>query len=552
MQYLNRSVLTCQPARASLRMKGSPRPSPLITLITFAPVQGFISSSRKLRDLYGSSLLLSYLAKAIMGDAEQRLGIGAVVSPALVSTSRGTPNLLVIQGDYRQGHGRDALRQAWFAVLEGCRTWLEQEFQSHFVFDWANAWNQARLHSWEYFHAQGPTISEARARMRLAKQARNWQAINWTGESSSLSGAEAVVWPEMGAVIDPRNLEHQQKIDQLSRRFAATLATHDQLGEAFISISEQLSLNELVKRLVTYRPVAERAFAGESFADLGPENFKDLADAGRVVWFMADGDSIGSYLHRLTQSGKGDEVTALRSFSAAMRRWAASLYATVPEAMHNKATVIYAGGDDLLGALHDVPGIRPSDPPRKALDPADLWCWLELFPSTIWPRHQQHGLTVSMGLVWCQGGIPQRQALAQVRLAEKAAKKAGRNRFALRLLFRNGQHLEWICPWLLLPQLRYAFRDREQRRGEDALWRHLSDDLEWLAGRGALSHATALALWQTYFSDRLPPPASHHSSELTTSNTIHQPLAEWMQAMARTMASLSSSRANDPLLPSRR
>jgi CRISPR-associated protein Cmr2 len=39
------------------------------TLITFAPVQGFISSSRKLRDLYGSSLLLSYLARAVITDA---------------------------------------------------------------------------------------------------------------------------------------------------------------------------------------------------------------------------------------------------------------------------------------------------------------------------------------------------------------------------------------------------------------------------------------------------------------------------------------------------
>ena len=51
-------------------------------MITFAPVQGFISNSRKLRDLYGSSLLLSYLAKAILDDAQQRLGPDAVVSPA--------------------------------------------------------------------------------------------------------------------------------------------------------------------------------------------------------------------------------------------------------------------------------------------------------------------------------------------------------------------------------------------------------------------------------------------------------------------------------------
>jgi hypothetical protein len=35
----------------------------IYTAITFAPVQGFIEKSRKLTDLYGSSFLLSYLAK---------------------------------------------------------------------------------------------------------------------------------------------------------------------------------------------------------------------------------------------------------------------------------------------------------------------------------------------------------------------------------------------------------------------------------------------------------------------------------------------------------
>ena len=36
------------------------------TAVTFAPVQSFIRSSRKLRDLYGSSLLLSHLARALL------------------------------------------------------------------------------------------------------------------------------------------------------------------------------------------------------------------------------------------------------------------------------------------------------------------------------------------------------------------------------------------------------------------------------------------------------------------------------------------------------
>ena len=51
--------------------------------ITFAPVQGFIEKSRKLRDLYGSSFILSYLAKAICNKA-QSLDC-QVISPASIN-----------------------------------------------------------------------------------------------------------------------------------------------------------------------------------------------------------------------------------------------------------------------------------------------------------------------------------------------------------------------------------------------------------------------------------------------------------------------------------
>jgi CRISPR-associated protein Cmr2 len=55
-------------------------------------VQSFIRSSRKLRDLYGSSLLLSHLARALHDDAQRKLGPDAVISPAAVNSTRGVPN----------------------------------------------------------------------------------------------------------------------------------------------------------------------------------------------------------------------------------------------------------------------------------------------------------------------------------------------------------------------------------------------------------------------------------------------------------------------------
>jgi CRISPR-associated protein Cmr2 len=493
-------------------------------VITFAPVQGFISSSRKLRDLYGSSLLLSYLAKAIINDAEQRLGADCVISPALVNTSRGTPNLLVIGGDYRKGHGRDALQAAWAAVLEGCRQWLEQNLTDQRPFQWQAAWDQVRLHSWEFFHAQGDTIAAARTRLREIKQARDWQAINWTGESSTLSGASAVCRPTMAAVVDPRT-QSTARLDQETRQFAEALRSQPMLGEAFIGGNEQLSLTELVKRLVTYAPIAQQALTGEALNELLPERFQAIADARRRVWFMADGDRVGEHLSRMAKGDPAQEAAVLRHFSAAMRTWAQSLYELVPETMLNKATVVYAGGDDLLGALHGG-GDEDADP----LSPAELLHWLQCFSTQIWPAHQQEGLTVSMGLVWTQGKVPQREALAQLREAERQAKNAGRDRFALRVLFNSGRHLEWICPWRFLPRLLEAIP--ESRPGARSFWRRLNDDLEQLQARRGLTDSTAKALWIAHFSDRLALP--------TAADLGPQPLHEWMLAMTRVLSTIKA------------
>jgi CRISPR-associated protein Cmr2 len=43
-----------------------PASETIYTAISFAPVQGFIEKSRKLRDLYGASLILSYLSSKLL------------------------------------------------------------------------------------------------------------------------------------------------------------------------------------------------------------------------------------------------------------------------------------------------------------------------------------------------------------------------------------------------------------------------------------------------------------------------------------------------------
>jgi len=530
------------------------------TAVTFAPVQSFIRASRKLRDLYGSSLLLSHLARALADDAAAR-GL-TVISPASVSSSRGVPNVLVIEGDYRKGHAREALLGTWLNVLEACRRWVQGEMPGT-AFEWQSSWKACANHTWELFHGQGNTIQEARQALAINKQQRDWSVPNWTGESSTLSSAEAVVWPGMGTVKDPRELP-PGLISERAREFLRLLRENQNLGEAFAGENEEISLIELVKRLVTYPAVGQAAFATKTdpnpnIKDLIPRRFQDLSLIARenqaekakqsesIVWFMADGDGIGDHLQSLAQ--KEGEQKALQSFSQAMRSWAAGLYDRVPDVMEKQAMVVYAGGDDLFGALHET------EPGANDLNTNHLWRWLRQFPK-IWEQCEQKNLTVSMGLVWADAKVPQREALQHAREAEASAKARGKNRFALRLLYASGNHLEWTCPWEWLDPILEHYTDREgrslkaSRDGRPPSWRHLAEDLQWLQSRQAIaaqrtgssaitggaarSHPVSEALLQAYFPGWRPP----RQPEEGEGRSIDQ----WLLDLGRVMAGLEKHR----------
>ena len=541
-------------------------PGSRFTAVTFAPVQSFIRASRKLRDLYGSSLLLSHLARSLADDATSR--DLTVISPAFVDSSRGVPNVLVIEGDYRKGHAREALLRTWKQVLAECRRWLEEALAGSDLApddweqSWGSSWKACGLHTWELFHGQGRTIQEARQALAVNKQQRDWNVPNWTGESSTLSSAEAVVWPGMGVVRDPRQVTAGE-ISEQACSFLNELRQHTSLGEAFAGKKEEISLTELVKRLVTYPAVAAEAFGfGSSVSvptrELIPARIQLTSTRGEeddqpesIVWFMADGDGIGDHLQSLAQ--QEGEKKALQSFSQSMRSWAAGLYDLVPDVMEQQAMVVYAGGDDLFGALHET------EPGAHDLTTDHLWRWLRKFPK-IWEKCGQTNLTVSMGLVWADAKVPQREALQHAREAEASAKARGKNRFALRLLYASGNHLEWTCPWEWLDPILHAYTDREGRKGKAAKWRHLAEDLQWLHGRQAIaanrtvpnrtdpnrtvpqtsaarpspSQPVAEALLQTYFPGWRPPRAPEEGEGRS--------LDHWLLDLGRVMAGLEKHR----------
>ncbi|MEM9119715.1 MAG: type III-B CRISPR-associated protein Cas10/Cmr2 [Cyanobacteria bacterium P01_F01_bin.56] len=534
---------------------------PVYTAITFAPVQGFIEKSRKLRDLYGSSFILSYLSEQVCNEARHHLRPNVsitqikwpddpVVSPALISVTQGVPNQILIKGKFPRDLAEQAFYSAWKKILDACKSWIEAKVQlrkDETRWDygyWSRFWDAWGNHAWEFFWATGigETGDAAKEALNEVKFARAWTGVNWTGESSTLSGMDGRAWPHMGQYDRTRS---QAAIDAEVKEFYGQLMSH--LSEATITDREFLSIPELVKRLVTVPDVVRHAEAAGrpqrlkvevpfTFKDVNrllnqtPDNEQDsVEEADRngsernqeevkrwTGWFQGDGDRAGDFLLQKPDSD-------LHRFSENMRCWGKDLWKQLPKndfqeteyqqwrkKLDKDGRIVYAGGDDFLGILY-------RNAPYPEMSPLECLQWFETFKSTIWSQAKEP-ITVSVGFVWAAPNVPQRDVLQHCRESEQSAKRNGRDRIALRILFNDGKHLEWTCPWWLLegnpgdelapetaPEtgILAAYRDRRQVQGHDAQpnWTHLYNDVAALEARHGFAGGieVALGLIEIYF-----------------------------------------------------
>jgi CRISPR-associated protein Cmr2 len=527
---------------------------PVYTAISFAPVQGFIEKSRKLRDLYGASLILSYLSQKIAETAEEHLGKESVISPGLINLQKGMPNRILVRGELTREIVQKAFLGEWQRILEICRQWVENNIGiPKEEYDWAQRPDQTNLgewekwdkYAWEIFIGWGrpdpndPTknlIQAAMEDLETRKLKRDWIAINWVGESSSLSGTDTIVWHRLGKPRHPgypfteaENAEIKHFYRQLAWVLDDPYQRKNQLAPPGIEIegkyiaeNERLSVPELVKRLVTLPKIAKQIGI-----DQLEEGFKDIVrEAGYWTgWFMGDGDKVGDKLKQLAEQDANDcaqQENKLLLFSELMREWGKEFEQRKDLFSQGKCRVIYAGGDDFMGVLY-------SEENQAKLRPIDVWDWLQELPQK-W-EELQHDLkdklkldfTYSVGFVWAGHQVPQRDILQHCREAEQRSKSLGRNRVTIRVLFNSGQYVQWTCPWKYKDQekdkeldaltilTRYRDRDGIQRTKDDSTkipnWKHIYSDWATLKARHAIQldksdskhKKIAIALFDLYF-----------------------------------------------------
>ncbi|MBD2207804.1 CRISPR-associated protein Cmr2 [Calothrix sp. FACHB-1219] len=503
------------------------------TAITFAPVQGFIERSRKLRDLYGASELLSYLSKKII-DAATLEGL-EVISPGSPDIEQGTPNRILLKGNFPEQQARDTLLSAWKEVIDHCRQWLNDNLRHLGPYYWDDDWNRWANHSWEIFWAQANSPTSVMRELENNKLSRNWIGINWIGESSSLTGTDGIAFPGLGGIErDPKTISYKdekEKIEEFYTELATITesSTTPEVEGKFIDPKEKLSIPELTKRLVTHPEIARRfgmSSLTRGFQEIQRKFDRDTNTPGQWTgWFMGDGDKVGNHLQAIAQT-EGD--IGLKRFSEAMRQWGHNFSRNFRNNLSQiKGRVIYAGGDDFLGVIY-------SPKPQNPIPAFTAYEWLMTLDER-WKQHQQP-ISLSVGFVWVAGSVPQRDVLQHCREAEKLAKSRGRDRVTIRVLFNNGQYVQWTCPWNYLHILK-NYRDRNgntyekwERQGRDEKyqpnWNHIYSDLAQLKARHAIDlnidinsqggkindiYDIALALFNIYF----------QQGEFLTRNALH-------------------------------
>jgi CRISPR-associated protein Cmr2 len=494
------------------------------TAISFAPVQGFIEKSRKLRDLYGASLILSYLSQKIIEELHQHSNV-EVISPALIKVSEGMPNKILVKGSFiERDHVQNILLKHWQHLLLVCREWVEDKIPA--TYHWAQtpeqigiekgAWERWGSHTWELFWGYGDSPQAAMESLENNKLKRNWTGINWVGESSSLSGIDAIAWPRLGErrnlridLTPEEKLQLKEEQELFYRRLSwlldnpeqrlnqphldlAALRQYENSNDSgrYIAVNERLSVPELVKRLITYdkidqdRPSSEKLGLPQLKSKPSDPEFKDIyRDAGYWTgWFMGDGDKVGNKLKVLaTRNPDQPDLRDrdLQRFTELMRNWGGDFKKRQDLFPDNKGRVIYAGGDDFLGVLYSEETGRPEKPEK--IKPIEAWHWLVNLPKE-WQGlrdqlQQDLGIdfTYSMGFVWAGHQVPQRDVLQHCREAEQRSKNLGRDRVTVRVVFNSGQKIEWTCPWAYLKIL---------DRCTD--WEHLYKDWAHLKSRNAI------------------------------------------------------------------
>ena len=408
--------------------------------ISIGPVQGFVSQSRRTRDLWASSYLLSFLAGHAMRGA-QSAG-GQVIQPAVDSDPLyrwasghreghapqlgSLPNHFVVQvaGSPAEvaGAARESFDAAWRSVCEA--VWDRYVRHAAPAGDGTEEiWKRQVSGFWEIAWTAG----EADQDSDLLDRRKHWRSnrpVVEVGDKCTLMHD----LQELSGYNRARSRDERERQDNFWNQFREG----NGLDERDLRDNERLSAMGLVKRL--FPLVSAQALGWRVNRSHWPSTIELAATSAAdfpkgttnqrppfYALLLADGDRLG----RLVGTLGGDAVgAALSSFTS-----------RVPDIVteHGGVTV-YAGGDDVLAML----------PMEGAVD-----CAGKLAESYRASFHGHDSATLSAAVVLAQARVPLRSVIEEAHhlLDDVAKEENGRNSLAVGVLKGSGKHCQWVSSW---------------------------------------------------------------------------------------------------------
>lgn len=439
---------------------------PYLLQIAFGPVQDFIASARRSRDLYAGSRLLSEAAAKAAEHLASKARYENLIFPAPNNeqhfkqlSASGIPNVVLVRVDNDEDCeklAREAIEAAR-AYIQSYAEKLLQPYQKQI--DWATSQKQLDDLLEVYWACVRFEKEDdyAKARNRLAaalaarKNTRNFDPVAWgsSAPKSSLDGSRESVlagtsekwrlqqgirpgeelsgvdllkrlWPErsflstshLAALPYLAGLEEQGQMQSL-RLYLERLAS--QVGElARVDWAHPVVRDTLLKdydpRLLFEGRLGEFFEATDPRLEQARATLAEMYQAlGRpepyYVLLHADGDRMGEAIDHQSKQG----IKAHRKLSNKLASdFAAKVQGIVEK---HKGCLVYAGGDDVLALLPLHTALRCA----KALAMA--------FQHAMKDFGQPQGPTLSVGLAIVHHLEPLQDALELVRRAEKFAKE---------------------------------------------------------------------------------------------------------------------------------
>ena len=459
-----------------------------LMLISIGPVQVFISSARKLRDLWFGSDMLSELSKVV---ANSLYSDGCeLIFPHISSSEDLNKNsdLIVANKIFAKYTGDKNLND----IIKNAKVkWQEtqQEYAKEALLK-INKIKKIRINKKLYNQQIGDSgeffagwvelegnyqQSKDKLEKILAgrKNLRDFKKPNWDGNGlrkSSLDGARETVFTEIPPEIIGL-IKKNEQLDTLAciKRFhpirTGNARHFEDLSDiALIPYLHKIKNKNLTNLLDSY----ENCFNGENgqrskqsrkysdlkiVSDLFYANKEDLSDIGGA-WaalkklqhkdnageppkyaciLVGDGDKMGIALDKITTC-KGHQI-----FSKGLSEFASEVKGIVSKYEGN---LIYAGGDDVMAYLPLHTAVKASNKIRLLF----VECMKKIFDAV--HLEETYLPTFSIGLAIVHHSAPLDKALDIARKAEEIAKKdGGRNALAIIQSKRGGSDISIYGKW---------------------------------------------------------------------------------------------------------